>query len=351
MLFNLTCERALHPALLGADIASTLLELLCPSQRGLSRESAGSRNSDAANTTTTAAAGGGEGGGGGEGDEGSAATTADTHGALVTGPPESGGGLEESSGGGDGDRNDANDGDQQKPTSFENPQESGVLSGVKEVSGRGEGLEGTTHPPPAIPTGAAAAAAVDGHVTAGAAKGARALDSDTISGPFTKHRPGNDSIRGISGAKGLPPGGGGSPDSIAGGGVMAQRPSLQVRRNVLGAVMNLTTSSLEHQRLDPSAVMCLLTLIIHEDPNERCGRKRVQVYQVYQKCATSVYERAIVGGTCSIRHFIILTLTCFLSSPPRSNPELHSLLLTTKATPCTSQIHRTILIRGRGCGG
>ena len=266
VLFNLTCERALHPALLGADIASTLLELLCPSQRGLSGESTGSRNSDVANTTTTVAAGGGEGGGGG----GSAATTADTHGALATGPPESGGGLEESGGGGGGG-DDANDGDQQKPTSFENPQESGVILGVEEVSGRGEGPGGTTHPPSAISTGAAAAS--DGHVTAGTAKGARALDSEAISGPFTKPRPGNDSRRGISGAKGLPAGGGGGADGIAGGGVMAQRPSLQVRRNVLGAVMNLTTSSLEHQRLDPSAVMCLLTLIIHEDPNERCGRK------------------------------------------------------------------------------
>lgn len=251
VLFNLTCERALHPALLAADIASTLLELLCPSQRGVSRESAGSRNSDAARTTAAAAGGGGGGEGGergGGGGGGNAATTDDTHGASTTGPPKSNG--VESSG-------DANV--DQKTSSFENEQESGA--GV-ETSGREEG-SGTT------PLAIAPDVTADGHITTSAAKGTRAIDSDPTSGPFNKHRS-DDDMRGISGAKGLP-GGGGSSDSIAGGSVMAQRPSLQVRRNVLGAVMNLTTSSLEHQRLDPSAVMCLLTLIIHEDPNERCA--------------------------------------------------------------------------------
>lgn len=47
-------------------------------------------------------------------------------------------------------------------------------------------------------------------------------------------------------------------------------PTLEVRRNVLGAVMNLTSFSISDPRLDPKAVMSLLTLIMREDPNERC---------------------------------------------------------------------------------
>ena len=251
MFFNLTCERAFHPALLGADIASTLLELLCPSTRGASGESTGSRNNDPASAATPA-----EGRGEGEGGEGGAATDS-THGdASTAGSPK----------GVDNGDQAAND-DQNKP-GFENAQESGVV----EASSRGEGGSETT--PSTLVTNAGAAADGGHSAITGNSMIRDAIDSQSSSGPFNKHRTNDGTARGISDTKG-----GGAPgrssDGVTGG-VMAQRPSLQVRRDVLGAVMNLTTSSLEHERLDPSAVMCLLTLIIHEDPNERCVQRKTK---------------------------------------------------------------------------
>lgn len=59
-------------------------------------------------------------------------------------------------------------------------------------------------------------------------------------------------------------------DDIGGG--ERGRPSLGVRRNVLGALMNLTSSNLSHPKLDPSAVMSLLMLIMQDNPSERCGK-------------------------------------------------------------------------------
>lgn len=85
-------------------------------------------------------------------------------------------------------------------------------------------------------------------------------------GVFDKLNPGGG--KGIS-VVDVDGGGGAAGVSVVSGGGKGLKPSLQVRRDVLGAVMNLTTSSLSHPRLDPSTVMSLLTLIMQEDPSDR----------------------------------------------------------------------------------
>lgn len=217
MLWNLTCERRFHSALLEADVTDTLLELL---------GSSSTQNTKKIPKQTTSTIIGGGGGGG-------SATTA----SLISSTPSSGAvhvhdgasgtaGLEHSIiPGEDGDVGEIAQGSS-----------SGAGSAKSGGAGVGGGLD----------TGGAVGGGTSSSSSGGLAKGGGGKGS---------HRVSNDT----GGSSRM------SSPEAAGTGLTA---TLEVRRNVLGAVMNLTSFSISDPRLDPKAVMSLLTLIMQEDPKE-----------------------------------------------------------------------------------
>lgn len=222
MLYNLTCERAFHPTLLEAGITYTLLELLEPSQGVASRGPVTApRGAHTPHGPSNPKTGGGV-----------------VVGALKTTGSKS---VVETRPGG----NDVQDGG----------------------AGPGAGLE--------VPGAAAATDAAEGGSTVHAGgKSTQGADMEpTGAGGTIKQPEPQDGKRGslVSETIAGVGSGGGSGGGGAGGEGGGSRASLRVRRNVLGAVMNLTTSSLSHPKLDPSMVMSLLTLLMQEDPTERCA--------------------------------------------------------------------------------
>ncbi|CAN0011596.1 unnamed protein product, partial [Discosporangium mesarthrocarpum] len=53
--------------------------------------------------------------------------------------------------------------------------------------------------------------------------------------------------------------------SLMHGGTSNRGPSPTLRRHVLGVVMNLTTASLSHPRMDPQAIMSALAMVMDDD--------------------------------------------------------------------------------------
>lgn len=219
MLYNLTCERRFHSALLNAGITFTLLELLEPSQhRALTRVgvSRGAHNSVKSSGGAAAA--------------GVAISTAvSTAAAGAKAPSASISGT----GGAVG---------------REGTQDSAV-SLRRSPSGGTRAEAGTSSAPNGVAIGSTADASDEGVGPQGPQTTDDFFDSFEVQQSTMVHS------GGVEGAGGSAKG--------------QQRPSLSVRQNVLGALMNLTTASLSHPRLDPSAVMSLLTLITQEDPSER----------------------------------------------------------------------------------
>lgn len=262
MLYNLTCEREFHPFLLDADITYSLLELLGPSGRGASRAPrGGARNAPPSPTASTpVTTGGGESNGGG---------------------PDPGGGLKSAVRGRGGNTVSVG----------------GGIGSVAVDGGMGSSSGGMTGSLVEAPYFSSAARvgsedALDtsvndmaSNVVVGGGDGDDDDDddddSDADDGSAFDTRASLDDAKGLSavdavaaavgvGSGGVASGGGGSGNG--GGGGTGDRPNLLVRRYVLGAVMNLTSSSLSHTSLEPSAVMSLLTLIMQEDSTERFVR-------------------------------------------------------------------------------
>lgn len=260
MLYNLTCEREFHPALLDAGITYTLLELLGPCQRpvGVSHATAPVRATNNSptppgNITTTGA-------GAGVAPNGSLPTGAQTSGENR---PGEGGSTQDSS----------------TAVNRRNPPSNAG-------SGGGGGVEAP------LPTAGADAAGKGGGKTGFGGEPEEGRVFDKLS---------SGDGEGISVVD--VDGGGAAGVSVVAGGGKGHKPSLRVRRNVLGAVMNLTTSSLSHPRLDPSAVMSLLTLIMQEDPSERYVVKIISsnlvTYVIYVMGRTWVRRRkAGLGRIC-----------------------------------------------------
>lgn len=226
MLCNLTCERGFHSALLEADVTYTLLELLGSSSISSTKKNAELPSKD--ESTMSVTLGGGVVGG-------SRASGVST--ALK--------GSAQSSGAAPLDSN---------RTSINAPGAAGGESARDSSSGgvaestTGEGV------------GAAETIVVIGGNPAGGSNAGGGHAADTAGGKGPKSKNSSNSPGGRGSGVGL------VAAEAAGAG---RKPSLHVRRNVLGAVMNLTSMSIEDPRLEPSAVMSLLTLIMHEDPNER----------------------------------------------------------------------------------
>lgn len=241
MLWNLTCERSFHPSLLEADVTYTLLELLGSSSMQSMKKVAVAPQSNSAKTL------GGSGGAGGR--RGSVSGASSTKGTTPSstlaggatsddhsGVPSGGGGESAEGSGGDGDGGDGGGG--WGGSAADGTGAGGSGGGGLDTGGGGTGSSG----------GIGHAAEVDD-------KEAKGGDS---SGKLLQGGGGG----GVSAGVGLA----GSAEADDAGN---NKPSLQVRRNVLGAVMNLTSMSISDPRLDPKAVMSLLTLIMREDPNER----------------------------------------------------------------------------------
>lgn len=219
MLWNLTCEHDFHSALLEAGVTCTLLELLGSSSINNAKK-ANKQQSDSNAAASSGGVGNGSGGGGGGGGVGT--TDASVSGSQSSGAAllddgrvgaVSGDGSESAQGGGSGDVGPATSG----------------------ASGVGSGPEAST-----------ATSGSGGHTTDAVGNGSTRESSSS-----TGERVANARLEAVEAVS------------------MGRKPSLEVRRNVLGAVMNLTSLSISDPRLDPSAVMSLLTLIMHEDPNER----------------------------------------------------------------------------------
>lgn len=234
MLYNLTCERGFHPALLQADITYTLLELLGPSQRAVSRVPPASRNVHTSSSSTNAATAGS---------------------GAMTPPLSSPNGVKCH-----GSTLHAADG--------------GTKSQARE--GGDSAQDGNI----GLPSGGAGTATGNsrGSVEDAANIGKVTIDSESINssgGVFDQLglQDGQAGVSAVEVASGGVSGGGVGGGDVGGG--TGHKPSLQVRRDVLGAVMNLTSWSLSHPRLEPSVVMSLLALIMQEDPSERCKRRFV----------------------------------------------------------------------------
>lgn len=225
MLWNLTCERGFHSTLLEAGVTGTLLELLGP-------PSTQSMKKVTQQTKSIAAIGGG-GGVGGVGGGGSAGsrTTMDSKTSVVTRRRGSG-----SSGTASGEH-----GNNPSGGGSENAQDGS--SGIGSPPGGGGAVGSGPDAVGAI--GGGTTSSGSGHIADAGGKGSKSDDVSTGGGV---------------------PGAGLAATEVAG---MGHKPSLEVRRNVLGAVMNLTSLSISDPRLDPSAVMSLLTHITREDPIER----------------------------------------------------------------------------------
>lgn len=241
MLWNLTCEHGFHSALLEADVTCTLLELLGSS-------SVQSTKKNPKQTTSTALAGGGGGGGGGGcGGSGNAGGNRATTASPIGSSPSSGAIHVHDSAGGTGSGEHSGDKPREDTAASESAQDSSTTSG-------GAGMGGVLDP----------GGAIGGGATSGS------------SGGHTEDDSGKDSKR-ISDVSGV---GLASPDAAGTG----HTPTLEVRRNVLGAVMNLTSFSISDPRLDPKAVLSLLTLIMREDPNERLANTANYLFRPRRRC-------------------------------------------------------------------
>lgn len=214
VLWNLTCERGFHSALLEADVTTTLLELLGSSSMQSTKK--------IPNPTTSTTMGGG----------GSATT------ASLMGSTPSSGAIHVHDGAG------STVGGEHSTI----PREEGDMGEHAQDSSNGAGH--TT----------SAGAGVGSGLDAGGAKGGGASSGGHAKGGGGKVSNMSVEVSNTeSGARSA------SPEADGTG----HTPTLEVRRNVLGAVMNLTSFSIADPRLDPKAVMSLLTLIMREDPNER----------------------------------------------------------------------------------
>ncbi|CAM9705796.1 unnamed protein product [Ectocarpus sp. 8 AP-2014] len=220
MLWNLTCEHEFHSALLEAGVTCTLLELLGSSSIN-NAKTANKQQQEQQPDSNAAASMRGVGNGSGSGGGGVSATD-----ASVSGTQSSGvallddGGVGAVSGGETESAQDGSSGDVGPATSG--------------AGGVGSGPEANT-----------ATSGSDGHTADAVGQGATRRSSSSTGERVASAR--LEAVEAVS---------------------MGRKPSLEVRRNVLGAVMNLTSLSISDPRLDPSAVMSLLTLIMHEDPNE-----------------------------------------------------------------------------------
>eukprot|EP00903_Cladosiphon_okamuranus_P019404 g17841.t1 len=214
MLWNLTCERGFHSALLEADVTYTLLELLGSSFMQSTKKISNQT------TSTTMGRGGG-----------SATTT-----SLMGSTPSSGAiNVHDGAGGTVGGEHSTAPGEKGDTGEHAQDMSNGAGSTTSAGAGVGSGLD----------TG--------GAVGGGASCGSSGGPSTDGGGQVVEES--NNTESGAHSA---------SPE-VAGTG---HAPTLEVRRNVLGAVMNLTSFSISDPRLDPKAVMSLLALVIREDPNE-----------------------------------------------------------------------------------
>lgn len=187
MLYNLTCERSFHPALLDAGITYTLIDLLGASKFAPTR----ARAARAAHNSTSPAVAG----------------------VAVASSPDGSAGTKTAVG-------------------------KTAMGEAGENFGPDGAASSNTAMSPTVDTG-----------NEGAGEGSRVKDEEMFD------ETGDDvagTLVGKGGHKGI-----------------RNMASLCVRRSVLGALMNLTTATLSHPRLDPSAVMTLLTLVVQEDNAER----------------------------------------------------------------------------------
>lgn len=243
MLYNLTCERSFHPALLEAGITYTLIDILGTST--ITSTSAGGGPTTKVplpNATTSLGA------------AGVAARTSPpperltilrhaTVGSIKT--------LTIAEPGGSDSAGDLVSSNHQAPTAADMSKDKGGVtrgdsgSRAEESGGGGRVFQELCQNPQDV---------------GGGKSGGMSDAADTIDGGSDD----GDDHDGSGGGDGGGGGGGGGQNKGA-----AHKTSLQVRQNVLGALMNLTTASLSHPRLEPSAVMTLLTLVTQEDCSER----------------------------------------------------------------------------------
>lgn len=224
MLYNLTCQRSFHQALLEAGITYTLLDLLGPSKCAVTRAAfarvAQTTNSPAATGATNPAA----------------VVRAGTTAAPPNGAPGARKMASAGEAAGHGDEGTADGlGDTHQSTG------SSDANGAAKTKGNTNVVEATGN-----------AVERDGSEI----DGVRMFDSLEAQETASK-----STI--VADAGGV--GGGGDGDKKG----PTSKPSLRVRRSVLGALLNLTTASLSHPMLDPSAVVSLLTLVIQDDNGER----------------------------------------------------------------------------------
>ncbi|CAM9232465.1 unnamed protein product, partial [Ectocarpus sp. 13 AM-2016] len=218
MLWNLTCEHDFHSALLEAGVTCTLLELLGSSSINNAKKANNQQQEQQPDSNAAASVrgvGNSSGDGGGVG-----ATDASVSGTQPGAALLNDGGVGPVSGGETESAQDGSSGDV-------GPATSGAI-------GVGRGPEAST-----------ATSARNGHTVDAVGEGSTRRSSSS-----TGERVASARLQAVEAVS------------------MGRKPSLEVRRNVLGAVMNLTSLSISNPRLDPSAVMSLLTLIMHEDPNE-----------------------------------------------------------------------------------
>ncbi|CAN0262976.1 unnamed protein product, partial [Ectocarpus sp. 12 AP-2014] len=218
MLWNLTCEHDFHSALLEAGVTCTLLELLGSSSINNAKKASNQQQEQQPDGNAAASirgVGNGSGDGGGVG-----ATDASVSGTQSGAALLNDGGVGPVSGGETESAQDGSSGDMGPATSG--------------ASGVGSAPEAST-----------ATSTSDGHTADAVGEGSTRRSSSSSGERVASAR--LQAVEAVS---------------------MGRKPSLEVRRNVLGAVMNLTSLSISDPRLDPSAVMSLLTLTMHEDPNE-----------------------------------------------------------------------------------
>lgn len=199
MLYNLTCERSFHPALLDAGITYTLIDLLGASKLAPTR----ARAARVAQSSILPAAVGVAAAASPDGSAGTKTTT----GKIPVGESDTG-----------------------EKSNPNGPASSNTAASSTLDAGKG-----------------------------GAGEGSRAEEEEMFDELATQDKMGASGINDVAGTLG---GNGGHKGT-------ASKASLCVRRSVLGALMNLTTATLSHPRLDPSAVMTLLTLVVQEDTTER----------------------------------------------------------------------------------
>lgn len=234
MLWNLTCDRGFHSALLEADVTCTLLELLGASSTQSSKKTPKQTSS----TNSMGGDGGGGGGGGGGAGVGSATTPSLTGSTPSSGATHVHDGAGIPVGGEHSNTPRENGGEDESTHDITNG------TGAATIGGAGGGGGGGLDTDGAI-SGGTSSSSSGGHTKEGGGESSKSVDNNA-----------DGVVSGVELA---------SPEAVGSGLI----PTLEIRRNVLGAVMNLTSFSIWDPRLDPKAVMSLLTLIMREDPNER----------------------------------------------------------------------------------